>query len=145
VSDMNAAGARLDELIALCGRELPPLRAAIAKLDRQDADEVLLAAVMRLASIAAAESMAALAADRDERSPAEDDELPVDDPFEDRGSPYSAMLDRGRTLRIALTDQPNLSAVFNAVGTLSDDDRALVVLELAFDAWYTKHDAGAEH
>jgi hypothetical protein len=69
-----------------------------------------------------------------------DDELPRD-PFADPEHPAGA-LDRARTLRFALLDLPNLSAVFEAVGALSNDECRMVCLELAMDSWFERNYRG---
>ncbi len=63
------------------------------------------------------------------------------DPFADDDHPSGA-LDRARTLRLALLDLPDLSAVFAAVSALSDDECRMVCLELAMDSWDQRHNAG---
>lgn len=63
------------------------------------------------------------------------------DPFVDDAHP-SAMLDRARTLRLALLELEDLSAVFAAVEALSDDEVRMIVLELGFDAWWQRQDRG---
>ena len=51
-----------------------------------------------------------------------------DDPFADPSRPYSTTLDHARMLRVAVCDAPDLAAVFEAVGALSDDECRMVVL-----------------
>jgi hypothetical protein len=68
----------------------------------------------------------------------DDHDLPAD-PFEDDSHPYGGMLDQPRVLRFEVCDAPDLAAVFEAVGELSDDECRMVVLELALCAWWERH------
>jgi hypothetical protein len=146
VGDAGDASGRLAELLALAAGDLGSLREAIDKLDREDAGGLLLAAVLRVASLEAP----ALAVEADERDANESqaggaEELPVEDPFVDPAAPYAAMLDAGRQLRLALLDQPDLPALLNALGALTADENALVVLEYALDAfWARRLEGGAD-
>ena len=67
----------------------------------------------------------------------EERDLPAD-PFVDDSHPFSAPLDRARLLRWAVTSGQELSAVFEAVGALSDGETRMIVLELALDAWWDR-------
>jgi ribosomal protein L12E/L44/L45/RPP1/RPP2 len=138
------ASGQLDRLLALTGCELPSVRVAIGKLDRTDADEVLHAAVLRLASLDAAASLTTTA----EESPAEPaEELPVEDPWVDPERPHSSTLDGARLLRVAVLDQPTLEKTLTALGALTAQERELILIELAVDAFWTRsqqQDAGAE-
>jgi hypothetical protein len=78
----------------------------------------------------------------DESAAAEADDLPVGDPWVDPARPHSAALDSARQLRMALLDQPDLPSLVNAVGALSAHECAVIVLELALDAWWTRRLAG---
>ncbi len=134
--DPGDASNRLNELLALPAGGIAPLREAVAKLDREDAGELLLTAVLRLASLEAAGLAADMARERDpdESRAGNVVELPVADPFTDHSHRFSAMLDQARQLRVALTDLPDVQSVLNAVGALSSEERDLLVLELALDA-----------
>ncbi len=97
--------------------------------------------MLRVASLEAAASFgAAGAGERDsEESPGADgEELPVADPWVDPTQPHASTLDAARQLRMALLDCPDLPALLNAVGALSDDKCAVIVLELALDACWTR-------
>jgi hypothetical protein len=109
-----------------------------------------LAAVLRVASLEAAVTFDAAEAgerDPDESRAGDAEELPVDDPWVDPAHPHAATLDAGRPLRLALRDQPDLPALLNALGALTPDENALVVLEYALDAFWARRlegGAGAE-
>jgi hypothetical protein len=111
MGDASDASKRLDELLLLVAGGLGPVREAIGELRRQDADELLMAAVLRLASLAAAADFgASTAGERDpDESRADDDEpLGVDDPWVDRERPHSSTLDGARQLKLAVLDQPDV-------------------------------------
>jgi hypothetical protein len=128
---------RLEELLALAANDLGSLREAIDELDREDAGELLLAAVLRVVSLEAAVSFAAETGEHESPS-ADAEELPVDDPWVDPDRPHSSMLDAARQLRMALLDQPTLASTLAALGALSPDENALIVLEYAVDAFWTR-------
>jgi hypothetical protein len=140
----------LEELLALlAGGDLPPLREAIDELDREDAGELLLAAVLRVASLEAAAGFGASEAgerDVDESRADDAEELPVADPWVESARPYSSALDNARQLRLALLDQPDMAALVNAHSALTADECAAIVLELAVDELMRRHghSGGAE-
>jgi hypothetical protein len=138
--DADDAPGRLDGLVALAdGGDLPALREAIGAADRGDVGELLQAAVLRLVSLQAAASLdVAGAGEPDESRGANVEELPVADPFVDPERPHSSTLEHARQLRMALLDQPDLQGVLNAVGALTADECAVIVIELAFDAWWAR-------
>jgi hypothetical protein len=140
--DAGDAWRRLDELRALADYPAA-LRDAIGELDREAIDELAVVAVQQVASLEAADFGVAEAGEREDDElqadgDAEDEELAIDDPWVDPERPHSSKLDGARQLRMALLDQPDLSALFNAVGALSAEECALIVLELAFDGWCTR-------
>lgn len=136
--DPEDASKRLNDLLALDG-DIAAMRSVIGELG-EGAGDLLLAAVLRLSSLAAAAALGAdtTAADPEQSPGADEEELPVADPWVDHERPYSASLDVARQLRMALLDQPDLPGVLNAVGALSSDELALIVLEMAVDAWWTR-------
>ena len=67
-----------------------------------------------------------------------DDELPRD-PWGGDDEHPSGILDRARTIRLALLDLPDLSAVFAAISALSDEECRLIALEAAMDSWFVRH------
>lgn len=122
----------LAELIALGGSPTA-LGDAIRNLDGLVACDLLLAAVMQLASLEMAARLNAPQADEPEPEESEpgDGELPVEDPWIDASSQSSTVLDRARLLHDALLDQRDLSGVLHAFAVLSEDECAAIVLEMA--------------
>jgi hypothetical protein len=146
--DAGDAQRRLGELIALAaGGDLSALRASIEQLHREDANALLLAAIVRFTPLEAPDSFDA--AEATESDPdgerAEDEELEVADPFADPDRPFAAALDSARQLRRALVEQDDLQGLLASLSAISNAEAVTIIFELGLEAlWERRLGAGAE-
>ena len=137
---------RYKELVGLADQPAT-LREEISELDREDFDELLMAVVMREASLEEARRLGTAGDERDpddDESPPGDAELPAD-PHADPGSPYVTALQQARSLREAVVSADGLDELLNTLAALEEREFISVLFEFGLnELWKRRLDAVAE-